>query len=107
LSLEEREAVRTPMQWSDAANAGFSTASAEKLFRPVIEEREFSYKNVNVEKQMADKNSFWHWMRKLIACTHELEELNHGKIELLKADESAILIHASTWKDSTTITIHN
>lgn len=107
LSLEEREAVRTPMQWSDEANAGFSTASAEKLFRPVIEEREFSYKNVNVEKQMADKNSFWHWMRKLIACTHELEELNHGKIELLKADESAILIHASTWKDSTTITIHN
>jgi hypothetical protein len=46
-------------------------------------------------------------MRKLIDCTHELEELNHGEIELIRADESAILIHASTWKDNTTITIHN
>ena len=59
------------------------------------------------EKQMADKNSFWHWMRKLIDCTHELEELNHGEIELIRADESAILIHSSTWNGNTTISIHN
>lgn len=107
LSLKERESVRTPMQWSDEPNAGFSTASAEKLFRPVIEELEFGYKNVNVEKQMADKESLWHWMRRLIDCTRELEELNHGEIKLIKADESSILIHASTWKTHTTIAIHN
>jgi maltose alpha-D-glucosyltransferase / alpha-amylase len=107
LSLEEREAVRTPMQWSDEPNGGFSTAPPEKLFRPVIDRGEFSYKKVNVAAQQADKESFWHWVRKLIDCTRELEELNHGEIKLIKADGSSILIHALTWKDHTTIAIHN
>ena len=38
LSLPERNSVRTPMQWSDEPNAGFSTASAERLVRPVVSE---------------------------------------------------------------------
>ena len=36
LGLSERIAVRTPMQWSAEANGGFSTASPDKLIRPVI-----------------------------------------------------------------------
>src|SRR5262249_8770703 len=36
LSLPERASVRTPMQWTDERNAGFSAAPGEKLSRPVI-----------------------------------------------------------------------
>ncbi len=35
--LPDRNGVRTPMQWNDGPNAGFSTASQERLYSPVIE----------------------------------------------------------------------
>src|SRR5581483_10898555 len=36
LSLPERNSIRTPMQWADAKNGGFSTAAAERLVLPPI-----------------------------------------------------------------------
>lgn len=107
LSLEERESVRTPMQWTREINGGFSSAPPDLLFRPVIDAGNFSYHHVNVAAQQPDKSSFWHWMKRLIQCTHKLTELNHGEIKLIRADESSVLVHASTWEGKTTITIHN
>ena len=55
LSLPERNAIRTPMQWSDAPNGGFSTARRKRdLRRPVISGGEFGYETVNVEDQQRD-----------------------------------------------------
>ena len=51
LSLPERNSVRTPMQWRDAKNAGFSTAEPDQLIRPVIDSGEYSYHKVNVAAQ--------------------------------------------------------
>lgn len=51
LSLDERNAVRTPMQWSDAENGGFSAAPAERLVAPVVDDPRFGYRKVNVEGQ--------------------------------------------------------
>jgi maltose alpha-D-glucosyltransferase/alpha-amylase len=36
LSLDGRDAVRTPMHWDDTPNAGFSSAEPDALFRPVV-----------------------------------------------------------------------
>jgi maltose alpha-D-glucosyltransferase/alpha-amylase len=55
LGLPERIAVRTPMQWSAEPNGGFSTASAEKLIRPVIKGGDFGYENLNVTAQAHDR----------------------------------------------------
>src|SRR3954471_7628358 len=41
LSLAERASVRTPMQWSDEENGGFSTAPREKLFYQVLSGGDF------------------------------------------------------------------
>lgn len=41
LSLEGRDSVRTVMQWSDAANGGFSTAATDALARPAIANGEY------------------------------------------------------------------
>ncbi len=69
--LEDRDGVRTPMQWSDAVNAGFSSASPDRLQDPVIDnvkgDRTFSYRRVNVAAQEADPDSLLHTMRHLIA----------------------------------------
>jgi len=55
LALDERAAIRTPMQWSHERNAGFS--SAEKLIRPVIERGPYGFASVNVERQQIGRAS--------------------------------------------------
>ncbi len=54
LTLPERNAIRTPMQWSDGPNAGFSTTRRKRdLRRPVITGGDFGFETVNVEDQRA------------------------------------------------------
>jgi maltose alpha-D-glucosyltransferase/alpha-amylase len=57
LDLQDRDGVRTPMQWDDSINAGFSTAAAEDLYSPVISDPEFGYRSVNVAAQQSDPDS--------------------------------------------------
>ncbi len=59
----ERTGVRTPMQWQDSLNAGFSTGSPEKLYLPVSE----SYPAVNVANQLADPSSLFNTVQHLIS----------------------------------------
>jgi glycosidase len=58
-----RTGVRTPMQWSDASNAGFSTANHEDLYLPV----DPSPERPTVLKQEKDPNSLLQCVRKLVA----------------------------------------
>ena len=46
--LEDRDGVRTPMQWDDSSNAGFSSAAPSALGDPVIKDDIFGYRRVNV-----------------------------------------------------------
>ena len=62
LRLPGREAVRTLMQWSDQKNGGFSTAPKDKLARPLITSGSNGYKEINVNKQIRDRESFLNWM---------------------------------------------
>lgn len=55
-----RDHARTPMQWNDSKNAGFSEG---KPWMPVNP----NYKEINAEKDMADENSVWNFYKKLIA----------------------------------------
>ena len=51
--LTDRDAVRTPMQWTPDRNAGFSSVDPGKLYLPVISSLVYHYNNINVEAQMA------------------------------------------------------
>ena len=57
-----RDPERTPMQWDDSANAGFSAPNAKKPWLPLAA----NYKEVNVDKQLKDKKSFLNFFIKLI-----------------------------------------
>lgn len=107
LSLDERKAVRTPMQWADAPNAGFSTANAGDLIRPVIDEDEWSYKKVNVEAQRRDPESLLNRIERMIRTRKESPEFGHGEWSLLPAEQEAVLAHAATWNGNTVIAVHN
>src|SRR4029079_19056667 len=49
LSLKERYAIRTPMQWSSERNGGFSSARKSQLVRPLVSDKQFGYESVNVD----------------------------------------------------------
>jgi len=57
-----RDPVRTPMQWEDSPNAGFSASDAKSLWLPLAK----SYRQVNVKVQLEDKKSFLNFFCKLL-----------------------------------------
>jgi maltose alpha-D-glucosyltransferase / alpha-amylase len=91
LTLEERNAVRTPMQWSDAPNAGFSTASPEALCRPVISKDEFGYKTVNVTAQRRDPHSFLTWTERAVHTLRECREFAVGRCTPVESGRRSVL----------------
>lgn len=76
-----RTGTRTPMQWSNTENAGFSTAEENKLYLPV-DKRNLA--EINVETQEQDDNSLLNTFRKITAFRHSEPELNdYENLELL------------------------
>lgn len=105
LSLPEREAVRTPMQWANEAQAGFS--SAEKLAHPVIAGGVYGYDRVNVESQRRDTSSLLRWMIRMIRLRHECPEIGWGTWEILPTDVPQVLAMRYDWRGNSLVTVHN
>ena len=66
-----RDHARTPMQWSSDTNAGFTKGSPWFSINP-------NYKQINVEQAMQDKDSIWHFYKKLIAYRKGNEIIKQG-----------------------------
>lgn len=80
-----RTGTRTPMQWSDKKNAGFSSASADKLYLPV----DPSAKRPTVAAQESDKKSLLNHVRALTALRHSSAALeNDGELQVLYAEQN-------------------
>lgn len=105
LSLKDRHAVRTPMQWSANRNAGFSTG--RKLVHPVIEDGPYSCRVVNVETQRRTSDSLLNWMTSLIRLRQECTEIGWGDWSILRTDSPSVLVIGYRWQNSSLITLHN
>lgn len=88
LSRPERLSVRTPMQWSDQANGGFSTA--RRLAAPVIDEGPFAYTRLNVEGQQDDADSLLARTRRLLLARRRVSEVGDGRAHPLTVDHPAV-----------------
>lgn len=64
--LDDRDASRTPMQWTPDRDAGFSSADPGKLIHPVVQSLVFSYVAKNVERERAQSQSLLNWVRGMI-----------------------------------------
>jgi len=107
LSLDQRNPVRTPMQWSGEPNGGFSTAPSDRLPRPVIEEGEFGARFVNVITQQKDRGSLLNWMEALARARRECPEIGWGTWTLLPTGDTAILALRHQWRGGSVVTLHN
>ncbi|EPX60947.1 Trehalose synthase [Cystobacter fuscus DSM 2262] len=105
LSLKERAAVRTPMQWSTERNAGFS--SARKTFLPVISEGPFGYPRVNVADQRRDPNSLLNWTERIIRARKECPEIGWGTWRVLKTGSPQVLALRYDWRNNAVVFLHN
>lgn len=93
LSLPEREAVRTPMQWDDTPNGGFSTADPEDCYNPVVDEGRYAYDRVNVAAQRDDPDSLLSRVRDIVAARDACPEIARGDYRALDADHKETRVH--------------
>ena len=105
--LQDRDGVRTPMQWNATNNAGFSTVSSNRLYSPVIDNSEYSYRKVNVKQQMDDPNSLLHFHRKLIRIRKENPILAVGEIRFLNQENKSVFSFIRKYKEEKFLILHN
>jgi maltose alpha-D-glucosyltransferase/alpha-amylase len=105
--LPGRNAVRTPLHWSDDPNAGFSSGDPDSLVRSVIAEGPFGYEHVNVAAQRADQDSLLDWMERLIGTRKECPSLGWGTQTVLDTGSGAVFANRYDWEENTVVTAHN
>ncbi len=91
--LGDRDGVRTPMQWSDDRNGGFSRADPQALFLPAIQDPVYGYQAVNVEVAHVEANSLLNWMRRLIAVRRQHHAFGRGSFTFLYPTNRKILAY--------------
>ncbi|MFC4555951.1 maltose alpha-D-glucosyltransferase [Georgenia faecalis] len=89
--LPDRDAVRTPMQWTPDRNAGFSTADPGKLYLPPVQSLTHHFAAVNVEAQYAQPTSLLHWVRGILEVRRRHAVFGNGAFTQLDADNDAVL----------------
>lgn len=107
LQLQERWSVRTPMQWSDRPNGGFSKAPAEKLIEPVISGGEYGYQTLNVVAEQRDPRSLLHWLERAIRQRKLAPEFGSGSFDVMKTGDEAVLAVRYDWDTGTIVAVHN
>ena len=107
LEIDDRLAVRTPMQWAGDPSGGFSTAPSDGLVRPFPTDPRFAPSAVNVRDQRADPDSQLNWFERLIRLRKECPEVGWGTCDVLATGADAVVALAHRWQDRTLVTAHN
>ncbi len=108
LSLDGREAIRTPMQWDDTPNAGFSPAAPEDLFRPAVMSGRFGAENVNVRRQQQNPDSLLRWFENLIHTLRMAPEIGTGSCSVIDASlPRSVLAHRFDAQAGSILLLHN
>ena len=103
--LDDRDGVRTPMQWTPEAHAGFTTSDTPYL--PIITDPQYAPGAVNVEAQEANPHSLLWWMRRILALRQEHPVFGRGDIAFLHPDNRRILAYLREDEDETVLVVAN
>jgi len=94
--LDDRNGLRTPMQWHAGPNGGFSTAPAEKLYAPVNSTPPYDPAAVNVAEQERDGQSLLNKIRHMIAIRKQHPVFGAGSFRWAQVDSAAV---AAYWRE--------
>lgn len=107
LALPDRNGVRTPMQWNNALNAGFSDAAASTLYMPVISSTDYSPQKVNVEAAQADSSSLFCTMKRMIFIRKQHSALSQGDFQWADFKNDSIAAYWRNDQKHKILVIHN
>ncbi|KAB8130755.1 alpha-glucosidase [Gracilibacillus oryzae] len=85
-----RDNSRTPMQWNDKKNAGFSTGTPWLKVNP-------NYQTINVGSQLDQPDSIYHYYKRLIELRKAEETLIYGSYDLILEDDEQIFAYTRTF----------
>lgn len=105
--LGDRDAVRTPMQWTPDRNAGFSRAVPGKLYLPVNMDPIYGYQAVNVEAQMNSDSSLLNWTRRILSVRKKNPAFGLGDFHELGSANPSVLSYIRQYEPATPDTAHN
>ncbi|WP_455630962.1 glycoside hydrolase family 13 protein [Megamonas sp.] len=100
LRAKARDNARTPMQWNNSENAGFTQGKPWYRVNP-------NYPQINVENALVDENSVFYCYRKLIHLRRENPIMVYGDYELLLPNDENIYAYTRTYQDKTWLVICN
>ena len=105
--LFDRNGVRTPMQWTGEPGAGFSPASPETYYAPLIDDDTYGYQKINVAAQVADPNSLFHTIKHMVATRKANPVLGEGSYQFLPSGNKAVLANLRQSDQAAILAIHN
>lgn len=103
LRVYSRDNARTPVQWSDAENAGFSTHKPWMIVNP-------NYKEINLAKQKDDSNSVYAFYKKMIALYKDPayhETLTFGRFEPYQRETKNLIAYFRKGEGQTLLVLAN
>ncbi len=100
LQAKSRDNSRSPMQWDNSRNAGFTKKE------PWIKVCK-NYKNINVENSLKDEDSVFYHYQKLIKLRKEYDIISYGDFELILEEDTSILAYLRKYKNETLLVINN
>ncbi|WP_088265495.1 alpha,alpha-phosphotrehalase [Bacillus mycoides] len=100
LKQKSRDNSRTPMQWNEEVNSGFTTST------PWISVAE-NFKEINVEKALEDRESVFYHYKKLIELRKKYDVLTEGKYAILDGNHPSIWAYTRTVNNEVLLVINN
>lgn len=95
-----RDNARTPVQWDDSPQAGFTTGRPWLGVNP-------NYPHINVQQALADPNSIFYYYQKLIRLRRQHSILVYGMYELLLAEDEQIYAYTRSYEGERVLVILN
>ncbi|MDX3659137.1 maltose alpha-D-glucosyltransferase [Streptomyces sp. ID05-26A] len=105
--LQDRDAVRTPMQWTPDRNAGFSSCDPGRIYLPVIMDPVYGYQGLNVEAQVRSQSSLLNWTRHMIEVRKQHRAFGHGDFTELGGSNPTVLAYLRTLGADVVLCVNN
>lgn len=98
--MENRDNARTPMQWNNSINAGFTTGKPWFHVNP-------NYTEINVKQQLNDKFSILSYYKALIQLKKSDLIYTYGKFNMVDAEIKQVFAYTRTFKNNTVLIVAN
>jgi maltose alpha-D-glucosyltransferase / alpha-amylase len=103
LDLPDRNGVRTPMQWDDSENGGFTSGVPFTEFV----QGNLGYRHVNVAAQLRDPGSLFHAISKMVQVRKRHPAFGRGKMEWVETGNPSIVAYVRTYAGEKLLILSN